>query len=102
MVPKVAPARRECRSPLLGHRTWNGEIGEARTNVARACPVSEEDQIDFVGRGPFPGYPGEIVKADHAVDDNARGTADGDPALLPPGIDGQHRHRNDTWTGPTV
>lgn len=102
MVPKVAPARRECRSPLLGHRTRNGEMREARTNVARARPVSEEDQIDFVGRGPLPGYPGEIVKADHAVHDDARRTADGDPALLPPGIDGQHRHRNDTWTGPTV
>lgn len=77
-------------------------MGEARTNVARARPVSEDNQIDFVGRGPFPDYQGQIVKADHAVDDDARGTVDGDPALLPPGIDGQHRHRNDTWTGPTV
>ncbi len=77
-------------------------MGEARTNVARARPVSKEDQINFVGLGPFPGYPGQIVEADHTVDDDARGTADGDPALLSSGIDGQHRHRNDTWTGPTV
>ncbi len=71
-------------------------------NVTRACPVSQEDEVDPVGRDPLPGHPGEIVNTYHAVYDNTRTTADGHPAFLSARIDGQHRHRNATWTGPTV
>lgn len=75
---------------------------EPRMNVTRAGPVSQENEVDPVGGDPLPGHPGEIVNTDHAVHDDTRTTADGNPTLLSARIDGQHRHRNATWTGPTV
>ena len=102
MIPKEAAARGERRSPLLAQLDGNRNVREPRPNVARAGAVAEEDEIDSIGGDPLPSHLRDLVDTDHTVIDDTGATADGNPAFSSAGIDGQHRHLNATWTGPTV
>src|SRR5579884_2004460 len=102
MVHEV-PAARGQRGPLLlDGLDRNAEAGQPSQDRGAGRPVTHEHAVDVVGLRPRVHDVRELAERRDPAGDDASGPVDRDPAPVPARVDGEHRHRNVTSTGPIV
>ena len=88
---------------LLRHAAdRDGQAGKYIKHQFASSLVPNDHGLDPVRLDPPCDEVAEIAQSEDAARQNSLGTAHRHAAFLSSGIDGQHRHRNVTITGPMV